>query len=241
MTPILDRIAAQARQFLPSSPEDFLALRLATRLGEPQSAAHFALLASQNPAEMLIGVFHRTLSSTQPTEDLGRAFHRELARHRPNGEHLPLSRLVAIRIERRCVATAVFTGRRLDAVRVRQLASDPVKAELSTAGFVRSIVGEFEIESAVLEHVSCPEDVQRTVLARAVSHQLRESAVSLMEVDRRRVAAAFGHPPLVTRQDVRDAVLRIWPQLTPRRGQLCVLDAAAMGLFVQTEHLFSLN
>ena len=40
-------------------------------------------------------------------------------------------------------------------------------------------------------------------------------------------------------QRLREVVRTIWPQLTPNRHQICVLDAAAMGLFIQTERLFN--
>src|SRR5947208_16063332 len=108
MTLILDHVASRSRgDFRPSNPDEFFALRLATRLGAPQTSWHLALLASEHGVEKLIAVFHRTMALALPREDLVRRFHKELT-HSRNGARSPYGKLVGIRVERRCVGTAIF-------------------------------------------------------------------------------------------------------------------------------------
>jgi len=125
MKPILDRIAVGLRsEFRPTTPTEFFALRLAHRLGEPQAASHYALLAAQYPQEKLLATFQHTVALAQPGEDLGRQFHTALSAYGKNGTRTAAVRLAGIRVERRCVGATIFRDTHLEAVRVRQLPSD---------------------------------------------------------------------------------------------------------------------
>src|SRR5579872_7182255 len=99
MTKILDHIAKSFHSaFQPSSPDGYFALRLATRLGEPGAAAHYAVLASQYPQEKLVHAFRQTIHCPIPGASPSRLFHDYLAR--TNGsDSLPRPRLIALRAE----------------------------------------------------------------------------------------------------------------------------------------------
>src|SRR5438067_950643 len=100
MPGILDHIAKGLRlTFLPTTAEEFFALRLAARLGEPQTAAHYAILTSQRGEENLLSVFKETMASVQIGEDVGRRFQKELLRNTGKTD-IPSTTLAAIAIER---------------------------------------------------------------------------------------------------------------------------------------------
>src|SRR5437868_13281640 len=113
MTQILDRIAKSLHgKFRPASPDDYLALRLAARLGDPGAAAHYAVLISQYSQEKLVHAFHKATECRQSGDQAARLFHEHLLRNA--GGDISHPRLVAVRVERRTIAVAVFAGTHLE-------------------------------------------------------------------------------------------------------------------------------
>src|ERR1700685_473897 len=99
MTNILNQVAkSHHSRFLPSNPDEYFALRLARGLGEPEAAAHYAVLASQHSEATLLRAFHTALAAQrgQPAQ----VFHECLT---ASGEHaddrLSQPLLMSIRIE----------------------------------------------------------------------------------------------------------------------------------------------
>src|SRR6266545_3673358 len=102
MNSILDRIAAERRStFRPTDLGDYFALRLATRLGEPETARYFAILVSEYGIERLASVYQRIVGSVIKGENLGRRFQDELQTTYKNGTNTTSTVLAGIRIERR--------------------------------------------------------------------------------------------------------------------------------------------
>jgi hypothetical protein len=239
MTQILDQIAESRRNpFRPASPDDYFALRLAHRLGEPEAAAHYALLASQYPQEKLIAAF-RKATCGEPRAKAGRTFHEYLRPDRNGNGGLPRPRLLALRVERRTIAVAVFAGTHLEGRRVLQLSSNPARAESSAASFIRSVLSQADCKSVAIETAPDQTDILRSVLHRAIVAQIRATSISLWEISKKTLLGALGYPPLRSRRELRDAALSIWPLPNLKRTQMCALDAFALGLFVQTERLFN--
>lgn len=147
-------------------------------------------------------------------------------------------RVAAIRMERRAVAVAIFIGVRLDYTQVRQLVADAAKAETSVIGFLNWILATFRIQSAAVESIDSEDQIHRAELARVAVEVLRQASVPIWEVSKAEVLASFGHPPLRNRKELREAVAFIWPILNSRDTSPWALDAAAVGLYVQTERLF---
>jgi hypothetical protein len=241
LTNILNQFAkGRQRQFAPSSPEEYFALRLACLLGEPEAAGHYATLASQYDQSKLLSAYRRATSASSRRDLPARVFHDHLAAIGTNGGNTsPHPRLLAVRVERRAVAVAVFSGVHLEGRRVLQLSSDAARAEASTAGFIRAVLSENDCPSAAIESVSG--DVRRAVLRAAIMDHCRANGISVWEVSGRIVLEALSHPPLKSRAELRDLMLRMWPVQGLKQSQLCALDAVALGLYVQTERLFAVD
>jgi hypothetical protein len=148
------------------------------------------------------------------------------------------STLAAIKVERRSLAVAVFVGERLDYVEVRQLASGHEQAEASAVGFVNWIVSAFDIGSAALEQFRTPSMIRRAVIGRIVLEALRRSGVPLWQINKHALFDAFGIPAPKTRRELREVTMSIWPILKSRSAEAAILDAVALGLYVQTDRQF---
>jgi|SRR5579863_7672569 len=238
MTNILNQVAESLHsRFRPSSPDEYVALRLAQRLGEPEVAAHYAMLASQYSQTKLLCAYRHAVTAAHGDRP-ARVFHDYLSAHGTNGNNgLPHPRLLSVRIERRTVAVAVFCGLHLEGRRVLQLSSDPVRAEASTAAFIREALSENDCPSAAVESVSG--DVRRAILYATVVEQCRATGVSVWEISGRTVVETLAYPPLKSRAELREVMLQMWPVPGLKQSQMCALDAFALGLYVQTERLFA--
>ena len=135
------------------------------------------------------------------------------------------------------MAIAVFSGIHLEGRRVLQLSSDPKRAEESATAFMRDVLCENNCPSAAIESV--PGDVRRAVLHGAILQQCRANEISVWEISKQTVFEALAYPPLKTRSEVRELMLRMWPMAALKHSQVCALDAFALGLYVQTERLFA--
>lgn len=242
MTDILDRVAQSTRSqygdFRPASTQDFFALRLAARLGESDSAGHFAQLADQHSEGKLLGAYRRSLRFHG---DLGRGFHRELellkdtnitgsAAGRP---------LAAVRIERRAIAIAILSADHLMHADARQLSSMTDKALDTAASFVTRFMEKFRFESVALEVIPNGHEMQRTLLHRVIVDVLIREAIGIREVGKADLFEAFGHPGLRSRRELRQVMSNIYPVLDQSLGSPWTHDAAALGLYVQIERLFN--
>jgi hypothetical protein len=249
MTNILEQVArsssaALKSHFVPTTPSEFLASRLADRLDDRHAVRHYLELAQRFGDSALLTAYRRVRDRGSHA-DSARSFHVELERisPRPGDEHVGNHRrLAAIRIERRAIAVALFAGDALDSQPlVRQLSSDGAKALGSAAMFVRRILAKRPFGTAAMEILPSGDQRQRTLLDQVITQVLTESGdVSVWRVQKREVIAAFGHPPLRFRSQVREAVEYIFPGENGRFGGHLVQDALALGLYCQTEFLLNL-
>ena len=117
MTRILDQMTVKRplASFRPTTARELLVLRLAQKLDEPAAAQHYAELARQNSDETLLLAYRRTLNHGYPPRDPGRTFHMELAAARRQDDRPQSARLLAIKVERRCIAVARSPTRRTPA------------------------------------------------------------------------------------------------------------------------------
>ena len=76
----------------------------------------------------------------------------------------------------------MFVGSRLDFHDIRNLSSQPDKAESSAIGFLNWVISSFEIESAALERMTNGNEIRRAVLNQAILSMLRTSAIPVWEV-----------------------------------------------------------
>jgi hypothetical protein len=236
MMNILDRFTRPTSYFRPSTADEFFALRLAQKLNDAAAAAHYASLCLEHGIERMMWAFRRAKSSRHT--DVTRRFHVELEAAEGKGIRIDPVNLLSVKVERRSIAVAVFNGDQLDFTRVRQLSSVPARAESSAIGFINWIVQNFRIESAAVEVAAISETLRRSVLTDIVIGALRSNSLPVWQLSKRELFEAFGNPPLRSRKQLRCVILSIWPVLTGGNGKNQALDAAALGLMVQTERLF---
>ena len=249
MTNILDHIArtssaALRSQFLPETPSQFLALRLAVRMNDSAAVGHYVALSERYGDYRLLTAYRRVREAGCHT-DLGRAFLRELERlaQRNTGSlEIDTRRLAAIRIERRAVAVAILSGEHLDSPpQVRQLSSDGDKAVNSAVAFITRLLERRPFAIAAMEVMPDRGEVQRTLLDQAITRALIESnnGVTIWRVPKREVLSAFGYPPLRFRNQARQAIEGMFPDVDGSFGGPLIKDALALGLYCQIEYLFN--
>ena len=149
------------------------------------------------------------------------------------------TKLAAIKVERRSIAAAVFIGRGLDYTQTRELASDFNKAQSSAIGFITWVIDTFGIQSAAIEITPPGTAIRRSMLTDAIIGVCRDGGISLWDVRKEDLFQAFGVPALESRREIREVITSIWPILPARNGKVSALDAVALGLYVQTERLFT--
>jgi len=242
MRGILDRVADQWHSnFQPQTTLEFLALRLAQKLGEPGAAKHYLGLIGQHGEARVLAAYRRATASAHQAGGLARGFHSALERVNANGNgngNGKTFRLLAIKVQRRSVAVAFFIGTQLDYTQIHHLPSAHDKAESSAFGFVNSMISHLKAESAALERLAPNHEVLRHVLSHIVEGVLVSHGLPVWTADKGTLLPCFGHPAPRSRAEVRKAICAIWPVLGPEAG---ILDAVALGLYIQTEGLFSLE
>lgn len=236
-TSILDKFTTPGSAFRARSLGEVFALRLARKLQDEVAVSHYANLAEQHTVGRLLLAYRSTLRIGH-CGDLGRRFHAQLARFSEDQARPRASTLLVLRIERRCIAVAVFLGTHLDYTEVRHLSSSKDKALGSAVRFVDWLLHCFKIDSAALETISSPGNIHRRTLSDAIEKTLRDNLLSIYRIPKSEVFAAFGEPRLRCRRELRELVVGIWPILTGGGGKALVQDAAALGVHVQTERLF---
>jgi len=241
MINILEQVAAKRplAGFRPTNTQELLILRLAQKLGEPAAAGHYAQLAAERSVETLLLAYRRAVNHGTPPRDVARRFHVELASTKNQESHSRSERLLAVKVERRSVAVAVFVGDKLDFHDVRNLSGQAEKAVTSALGFLSWVVSNCEIESATLERMTNGNEIRRAVLNQAVLDMLRAGGIPIWQVSKRELLEAYGHPPLRSRQELREAALSIlWAMFNTDKPGFQEIDAGALGLHVQTERCF---
>jgi hypothetical protein len=239
MTSILDQYKPKTSVFVPETAKDLFALRLAQKLGDAASAAHYAILATEYSEPQLLLAYRRALrDSHQP---LAKRFHQELERVHSTPDHGPTPALIAIRIERRVVAAAIFRGDHLEYVDARQLSSVRDKALISAVGFIGWMLARFPVEAATLEAIPKDHEFHRRTLHDAICNALRESTLPIWDISKAALLEASGYPPLKSREQLRAVAISIWPILQGTHARLFLQDAAILGLHAQIERLFIIN
>jgi hypothetical protein len=238
---ILDQfVGTRGNDFCPHTVAELLALRLAQKLDDAAAVAHYAHVLGETSEERVLYALKRAITAPG-SNSLAERF-RELMRKR-NGQisSTPDIRTAAFKCERRSVAVAVFSGDQLDYTQVRQLSSSPDRATASVAGFVNFVVANLDIESAGIESSTVGTGVRRSHLTDGVVATLRQNSVPIWQVNKRELFDSFAYPALKNRKELRAVVRSIWPALGAGNGKNQILDAAAVGMFVQIERRFIFN
>lgn len=146
-------------------------------------------------------------------------------------------KLAAIRVQRRSLAVAIFVGTHLDYAEIHNLSSNNRKAEERTVIYARKLAEDFHINSASMEW-AINGDIRKTILTDLLVGMFRDLGIPVFQAAKQQLFDAFSLPSLQTRKELGQTGISIWPILnTPPFGQ-SILDAAALGLYIQTERLF---
>ena len=238
MVSLLDQFSLSPVPIRAGMEEDLFGLMLASKLRDQAAARHYVQLSSRHPRERLLTAYRRTLRSSNPHSDLGKNFHRELERLNGSQNGVHETRLIAVHIERRSVAAAVLDGERLIYTQRLELSSNRERVVGSAVGFLTRLIQQLAPESAALEYIPPDRVIQRAALSQALLTALREAALPVWEVNKHSLLEAYGAPRLRSRRELREVICAIWPSLTGSNGNRFIQDAAALGLYVQTERLF---
>jgi hypothetical protein len=144
---------------------------------------------------------------------------------------------VALSVSRRAIAAAIFSGEKLEFWQVRTFQATIDRANNTVTSFLNSIFQTFEIEAAGLEEL--PEDLQtRMALLNGLAENLlQKRGIPVLKASEADLFAAFGEPCLRSRAALRQVAGRILPQLKNPSASKELLDAAVLGLHIQTERL----
>jgi hypothetical protein len=236
MPGILDRFIQQnSGTFHPQTTHDLFALHLALRLNDGPTVRHYRQMLDQHGQEKMLAAYKKVLRASPKAADLGRAFHSALDRVSGNGGNGHRHHLLAVSVERRSVAVAFFIGTDLDYAQKHNLPSNPDKAEPSAIGFINLMLANLKTESAAMEELDARCDSQRMHLSAAIHAELGRRGLPIWMADNKALLASFGHPCPRSHVEVRTAVRAICPLLGPNDT---VLDAVALGLYVQTARQF---
>lgn len=99
----------------------------------------------------------------------------------------------------------------------------------------------FPAESAAIESIPNAHEFQRSLLHNAVNQTFRERSLPIWEIPKAALLEGCGYPALISRPQLRDVAISIWPILSGVHARLFIQDAAILGLHVQTERLFIIN
>jgi hypothetical protein len=146
------------------------------------------------------------------------------------------SQLVAFKIFRRIITAAIFSGTRLQFLDLQHLSNDPDKASETLDRFVGWTLENFHPEIAALSVEEEDDKPRAAMLAELVKKRLLSDGVPIWKVTDEQLLEAYATPALTQKHNLRLIARSIWPD---NSSKLPALDAALVGLYVQTERLLS--
>jgi hypothetical protein len=147
------------------------------------------------------------------------------------------SNLLALKIRRRLVAAAVFSGPKLEHIELLHLCDEPEAVTESVARFLARLVERFRPSTAVIGISPDKQGDRVKTLVELAEKMLRSEIVSIWKVKDKELLESYALPKLKSKRELKELVRSFWPYLEER--ELSAFEAAALGLHVQTERLFS--
>jgi hypothetical protein len=149
------------------------------------------------------------------------------------------SKLLAVKLRRRSVAVALFSGRTLEHIETLQLCNEPEAVTDTVARFIATLLDIFHPDSAAIG-VSRGRPGERVkILTETAQTMLRAAGIPFWRIEDRMLLETYAVPKLKGRQQLRPIVRSFWPHLAEKH--LTGYEAAALGLHVQVERLLSHN
>jgi hypothetical protein len=143
----------------------------------------------------------------------------------------------AISIGRRSIAAAIFKEENLHFWEVRSFQASAERARSTVASFLNWILETFNIEAGGLELLPENLETRATALTRDAEELLRDHGIPVLKASETDLFSAYGEPSLRSRAALRQVAGTIFPQLKNPKASKELLDAAILGLHLQTERL----
>ena len=141
---------------------------------------------------------------------------------------------LSIAISQDTLGLAVFMEQRLIFLEAHALADIPKAAEAS-AGFILRIIDSFHPDIAAVQRSS----EEPANIHDAVIEALRTADCPVQEITEQEVLASFGDPPIENKDELRQLMRVLFPQVPSSRLVFSCLDAVATGLHCQTSRLLA--
>jgi len=143
--------------------------------------------------------------------------------------------ILALRVARRAIGTAVLEGESLRAFDGRHLNSNRERAERAITAYLERLIETHHPRGAVIFAPDERHDSPTNVL-RLVQTVLVKAGISIRLVRCREMLKAFGHPSLRTRRELQEVTLALLPDLAHGGGALkpFIIETGAVALYAQT-------
>lgn len=144
--------------------------------------------------------------------------------------------LLALRINRRAIAAAVLADEALTLAEGRHLSSRSDRTVVAAAKYLSWLLDITKPDALV---VDAPPRIDGKTTGRVLQNLqtlASERGIPLLPVSKPEILAAYGHPGLRDREELRETVRTFWPELANIRGKVepFVADAAAAALYADT-------
>lgn len=143
--------------------------------------------------------------------------------------------LAAVKVERRTVAIAIFRDHTLRYAEALSLSSNPKIAAASAIDFLLRTIHRFDIRKIAFEDAHTAEEARSAELLQQVEAALGSVGFGTMRVKKQTLFTSYSVEPLSSRRELHLIVGEFWPQLNTGDFPGAVLDAAALGLYADTE------
>lgn len=147
------------------------------------------------------------------------------------------SRLAALSVTRRLIGIAVFDGISLGYTTRWQLASSISQAQSTATATVNWLIHQFDISAVAILHEA--RNTRAATLAGVAESAARIAGLAITRIPVDQLFEAYAYPPLRAKKQLRETVTGIWPALPNIPSNGIVRDAAALGLFTQTQRLLN--
>ena len=154
-----------------------------------------------------------------------------------NSPGLMNGKLLAIKIRRRSVALAVFSGQSLEYVATLQLSNEPGAVIDSVARLVAQALEHFNPALAALGIGRIRESSRVSTVMKFTEEMLTSRGIPVWKVKDQILLESYATPKLKSCGQMRSIVASFWPHLSPR--QMSAFEAVALGFYIQIERLLA--
>jgi len=148
-----------------------------------------------------------------------------------------MTHLISFKMTARSLTAAVLSERELIYSEARKLAPSMSQARNSITALLRSLTAHFHTDSAAI--LECGEDTRAKHLSTHLINELHLLQLPHWLVKESTILSAYAEEPLTRTSALREAVANYWPHVIDDKSDKTCLDAAALGLYVQTERLLA--